>query len=125
MKADNLDHAIELANKSKFGLSAGLQSLDVREHQRWVNNVQVGNFYINTTLTETRIKRQPFGGYKESSFGSGYKFAGPNYNLNFLKLNQITLPKEKQPVNDWVNSLTTFLEGNIFSNNFFRAGTSH
>lgn len=110
MKADSIDHAIELANKSKFGLSAGLQSLDAREHLRWINNIQVGNYYINTPLTETRIKRQPFGGYKESSFGSGYKFAGPNYNLNFLKLNQATLPKEKQPVNDWVNSLTIFLE---------------
>ncbi|MFA6119473.1 MAG: proline dehydrogenase family protein [Parachlamydiales bacterium] len=110
MRANNLDHAIELANKSKFGLSAGLQSLDSREHVKWINSIQAGNYYINTKLTETKIKRQPFGGYKESSFGSGYKLAGPNYNLNFLTLTQISLPKEKQPVNDWVNSLTSFLE---------------
>jgi len=110
MRADNLDEAIKLVNDSKFGLAAGLQSLDLREHTKWLAEIKAGNFYINTKIIDAKIKRQPFGGYKESSFGSGYKAGGPNYILDFLKANQLFLPKEKQPVNDWVNSLTSFLE---------------
>ncbi len=110
MRADNLVEAIKLANDSKYGLAAGLQSLDIREHSMWLKEIKAGNYYINTKITDAKIKRQPFGGYRESSFGSGYKSGGPNYILDFLKAKQIFLPKEKQPINDWVNSLTSFLE---------------
>jgi len=33
--ADNLEHAIALANSSEYGLTAGLQSLDESEQKRW------------------------------------------------------------------------------------------
>lgn len=110
MRAENLDEAIKLANDSKYALVAGLQSLDIREHNKWLQEIKAGNYFINTKITDAKIKRQPFGGYKESSFGSGYKSGGPNYILDFLNAKQFSLPKEKQPINDWVKSLTSFLE---------------
>lgn len=110
IRAENLDEAIKIANDSRYGLAAGLQSLDIREHNKWLHEIEVGNYYINSKITDAKIKRQPFGGQKESSFGSGFKSGGPSYILDFLKAKQISLPREKQPVNDWVNTLTLFLE---------------
>lgn len=110
MEANDLDEAIKIANTSKYALSSSLHSLDIRQHAKWLNNIQGGNYFINTKNLNAKVKRQPFGGYKDSSFGSGYKSGGPNYILNFVNLTQIDLPKGKLPVNDWVNSLTSFLE---------------
>ncbi|MBN2479892.1 MAG: proline dehydrogenase family protein [Parachlamydiales bacterium] len=110
MKANDLEHAIELANTSKYGLAASLFSLDPREQYIWQKKIQAGNLSINTKITNTKIKKQPFGGYKESAFGKEYKAGGANYLLHFMNIEQIGLPKEKLPVNEWVNSLTAFLE---------------
>ena len=56
------------------------------------------------------MRRQPFGGTKASSFGNGSKAGGPNYLREFMKVSQVGLPQEKHPVNEWVNSLTAFLD---------------
>ena len=45
-----------------------------------------------------------------SSFGNGSKAGGPNYLREFLHVHQVSLPQEKHPVNEWVNSLTVFLQ---------------
>ncbi|NGX34761.1 MAG: 1-pyrroline-5-carboxylate dehydrogenase [Candidatus Anoxychlamydiales bacterium] len=110
MRANNLDHAIEIANDSKYALGAGLHSLDPREHQKWLSNIEAGNFYINSKITDAKIKRQPFGGYKKSCFGPGYKSGGENFLLNFFNISQKSLPLEKLPTCDWINSLSEFLE---------------
>ena len=110
MRADSLDHAIEIANNSKYALAAGLHSLDPREHLKWLSNIEAGNLYINSKITDAKIKRQPFGGYKKSCFGSGYKSGGENFLLNFLNLSQKSLPNEKLPTSDWINTLSKFLE---------------
>ncbi len=110
MRADNLAHAIELANAVPFGLTTGLQSLDNREQSFWIDRIEAGNLYINRTTTGAIVRRQPFGGTKASCFGNGSKAGGPNYLREFMKATQIGLPQEKAPVNEWVNSLTTFLE---------------
>ncbi len=110
MRADNLDHAIAIANDSKFALAAGLYSLDPREHLKWLSYIEAGNFYINSKITDAKIKRQPFGGYKKSCFGSGYKSGGENFLLNFLNLRQQSLPRERLTTSDWIDSLSKFLE---------------
>ncbi|MBS0624608.1 MAG: proline dehydrogenase family protein [Verrucomicrobia bacterium] len=110
MRADNLRHAIELANAVPYGLTSGLHSLDEREQAIWIQEIEAGNCYINRTTTGAIVRRQPFGGCKASSFGNGSKAGGPNYICEFMKATQIGLPQEKHPVNEWVNSLTTFLE---------------
>jgi len=110
MRADNLSHAIELANAVPYGLTSGLHSLDEREHALWIDRIEAGNLYINRSITGAIVRRQPFGGTKASSFGNGSKAGGPNYLPQFLHVSQIALPQEKHPVNEWVNSLTVFLD---------------
>ncbi|GAB3920967.1 1-pyrroline-5-carboxylate dehydrogenase [Microlunatus endophyticus] len=79
MTAGSLDEAIELQNAVAYGLTAGLHSLDEAEVQTWLDRVQAGNLYINRGITGAIIRRQPFGGWKRSSVGTGAKAGGPNY----------------------------------------------
>jgi RHH-type proline utilization regulon transcriptional repressor/proline dehydrogenase/delta 1-pyrroline-5-carboxylate dehydrogenase len=81
LRANDFDHAIELANASPYGLTAGLFSLDEREQARWTARMAAGNLYINRGVTGAVVRRQPFGGWKASSFGPGAKAGGPNYVL--------------------------------------------
>lgn len=110
MRADDLRHAVELANGTPFGLTSGLHSLDEREQAYWIEHIEAGNCYINRGTTGAIVRRQPFGGTKASCFGGGSKAGGPNYLREFMKATQIGIPQEKHPVNEWVNSLTAFLE---------------
>lgn len=110
IRAENLIHAIEIANSTPYGLTSGIHTLDEREQLLWQQKIISGNCYINRTITGAVVQRQPFGGCKKSSFGNGSKAGGPNYLLQFMNLKQVNLPKEKSPVNDWVNKLSRFLE---------------
>ncbi|HEY7627575.1 MAG TPA: bifunctional proline dehydrogenase/L-glutamate gamma-semialdehyde dehydrogenase [Ilumatobacteraceae bacterium] len=79
MRADDLDHAIELQNATPFGLTGGIHSLDDAEIERWLEHVRVGNAYVNRGITGAIVQRQPFGGWKRSSVGCGPKAGGPDY----------------------------------------------
>lgn len=92
MRAENLMHALELANGTSYGLTAGLHSLDKREHHVWLENIHAGNLYINRGITGAIVQRQPFGGFKESCFGPGAKAGGPNYVMQLMRPEQISLP---------------------------------
>ncbi len=134
---DNLRDGIRIANKSEYGLTAGLQSLDEREHEIWKNNIEAGNLYINRGITGAIVSRQPFGGMKRSAFGAGIKAGGPNYVLSCVNVSEI-LPASssncsaisekgkllienqilhKQEVSKWEEALKSFLYhwGNEFS----------
>ncbi|NND73860.1 MAG: bifunctional proline dehydrogenase/L-glutamate gamma-semialdehyde dehydrogenase [Ilumatobacter sp.] len=79
MRADDLDHAIELQNATEFGLTGGLHSLDPAEIETWLRRVQIGNAYVNRHTTGAIVRRQPFGGWKKSSVGGSAKAGGPGY----------------------------------------------
>jgi RHH-type proline utilization regulon transcriptional repressor/proline dehydrogenase/delta 1-pyrroline-5-carboxylate dehydrogenase len=79
MRAETLDDAIALQNAVPFGLTGGLQSLDDAEIETWLDQVQVGNAYVNRHITGAIVQRQPFGGWKASAVGPGAKAGGPNY----------------------------------------------
>ncbi|MEX0961454.1 MAG: bifunctional proline dehydrogenase/L-glutamate gamma-semialdehyde dehydrogenase [Simkaniaceae bacterium] len=110
MCANDLDHALSLANGTPYGLTSGIHSLDDREQQKWQSKIIAGNCYINRSITGAIVERQPFGGTKNSSFGPGKKAGGPHYLNHFLHIKQKGVPKEKFPVNEWINNLTGFLE---------------
>lgn len=110
MRADNLHHALEIANAVPYGLTSGLQSLDEREQDHWIDHIEAGNLYINRGTTGAIVRRQPFGGCKASSIGGGSKAGGPNYLREFMKATQVGLPQEKLPVNQAVNDLTAVLD---------------
>jgi RHH-type proline utilization regulon transcriptional repressor/proline dehydrogenase/delta 1-pyrroline-5-carboxylate dehydrogenase len=79
MRADNLEHAIELVNQTGYGLTSGLETLDEREQELWRERVRAGNLYLNRGTTGAIVQRQPFGGVGKSAFGPGIKAGGPNY----------------------------------------------
>jgi RHH-type proline utilization regulon transcriptional repressor/proline dehydrogenase/delta 1-pyrroline-5-carboxylate dehydrogenase len=92
MRAEDLDEAIELANDTPFGLTGGIQSLDDREVDRWLDRIEAGNLYVNRPTTGAIVGRQPFGGWKASSVGPGAKAGGPNYVLQLARWRQVALP---------------------------------
>jgi RHH-type proline utilization regulon transcriptional repressor/proline dehydrogenase/delta 1-pyrroline-5-carboxylate dehydrogenase len=88
MRAENLEHAIDLANAVPFGLTSGIQTLDDREIARWVDRLEAGNLYVNRPITGAMVGRQPFGGNRLS--GTGSKAGGPDYLLQFLEPKVLT-----------------------------------
>ncbi len=89
MKAKNLEHAIEIANGTKYGLTAGIHTLDQRESDIWEHSIHAGNLYINRGITGAVVLRQPFGGMKQSSYGPGAKAGGPNYVIQLMQCSQL------------------------------------
>lgn len=98
VRADHLEHAINIQNDSDFGLTGGIHSLDPREIAIWRDRVEVGNAYINRSITGAIVRRQPFGGWKNSCFGPGAKAGGPNYVSTLASWSQDELPKERADV---------------------------
>jgi RHH-type proline utilization regulon transcriptional repressor/proline dehydrogenase/delta 1-pyrroline-5-carboxylate dehydrogenase len=85
IRVENLEEAIRIQNSSEFGLTGGLHSLDPAEIELWREKVEVGNAYINRTTTGAIVRRQPFGGWKDSCVGPGPKAGGPNYVATFCE----------------------------------------
>ena len=79
MPAESLDEAIAIQNSGDYGLTGGIHTLDPAEIHQWTEAVEVGNAYINRSTTGAIVRRQPFGGWKQSSVGPGTKAGGPNY----------------------------------------------
>jgi aldehyde dehydrogenase (NAD+) len=67
--ADDLEHAIALANDTVYGLSASLFTRDVRSALRYVEQIEVGMVRVNGDTTGVD-PHAPFGGMKGSSSGS-------------------------------------------------------
>jgi RHH-type transcriptional regulator, proline utilization regulon repressor / proline dehydrogenase / delta 1-pyrroline-5-carboxylate dehydrogenase len=89
LRADDLEHAIDIANATPYGLTAGLHSLDEREQARFIERMHAGNLYVNRTTVGAIVGRQPFGGHKASSVGPGAKAGGPNYVLELSELTDV------------------------------------
>ena len=100
MRADNLDHAIELANGTGYGLTSAIETLDNREQKRWIDAVQAGNLYINRGTTGAVVLRQPFGGMKKSVLGAGIKAGFHNYVAQFMQIEDTRLPPVDAIQND-------------------------
>lgn len=110
MRASSFEQALKWMNQTPYGLTAGIHSLDEREQQAWLNEVEAGNCYINRTITGAIVERQPFGGCKASSFGKGAKAGGPNYLVQFMQAEQIDLPSETGKLNSQVKILAQSVE---------------
>jgi succinate-semialdehyde dehydrogenase/glutarate-semialdehyde dehydrogenase len=61
------DHAVELANQSRFGLGASLWTSDTRTAEALARRIESGAVFINEfTKSDPRL---PFGGVKASGYG--------------------------------------------------------
>ena len=67
--ADDLDHAIALANRTPYGLSASLFTRDLRTALRYVQRIEAGLVRVNGDTTRVD-PHAPFGGVKGSRSGS-------------------------------------------------------
>jgi aldehyde dehydrogenase (NAD+) len=72
--AEDLDHAIELANGTPYGLSASLFTRDLRAAMNYIPRIQAGLVRVNADTTGVD-PHAPFGGMKGSS--SGTREQGP------------------------------------------------
>jgi RHH-type proline utilization regulon transcriptional repressor/proline dehydrogenase/delta 1-pyrroline-5-carboxylate dehydrogenase len=84
IEAPDFDTAITWQNETDFGLTAGIQSLDEKECEEWINRIEAGNLYVNRGITGAIVNRQPFGGWKRSAVGPNAKAGGLNY-VNTLR----------------------------------------
>ena len=92
MRADNLDHALEMVNQTGYGLTSGIESLDPREQEVWKSRVFAGNLYINRGTTGAIVLRQPFGGLGKSALGPGLKAGSPEYITQFMTFEETGNP---------------------------------
>jgi aldehyde dehydrogenase (NAD+) len=67
--ADDLDHAIGVANDTPYGLSASLFTRDVRSALRYIHRIEAGLVRVNGDTTGVD-PHAPFGGMKGSSSGT-------------------------------------------------------
>jgi aldehyde dehydrogenase (NAD+) len=61
------DEAVELANRTIYGLAAALWTADVKRAHRVASRLQAGTVWINTY--HPLDAASPFGGYKQSGYG--------------------------------------------------------
>ncbi|KJS30865.1 MAG: hypothetical protein VR64_13990, partial [Desulfatitalea sp. BRH_c12] len=92
MRADTLDDAVDLANQTGYGLTAGIESLDIRETDHWQATIRAGNLYINRPTTGAITLRQPFGGMGKSAVGPAIKAGSPNYVAQFIAFSEVASP---------------------------------
>lgn len=86
-KVDSLDEAMQRANDTVYGLTAGFFSEDAKEIQWFLDNIEAGVVYVNRAAGATTGAwpgYQPFGGWK-SSGSSGRNIGGYYTLLNYLR----------------------------------------
>jgi acyl-CoA reductase-like NAD-dependent aldehyde dehydrogenase len=67
IRANDAAHAVELANRSSFGLGASLWTRDIPRGEALASNLESGSAFINGMVASD--PRLPFGGVKKSGYG--------------------------------------------------------
>ena len=86
-KADNFEHALELANDSQYGLTGAVFSNNPEHLREAKRRFHVGNLYFNRKCTGAMVGAHPFGGFNMS--GTDSKAGGPDYLLLFLQAKSV------------------------------------
>jgi succinate-semialdehyde dehydrogenase/glutarate-semialdehyde dehydrogenase len=66
-RANDMDHAIDIANSSRFGLGASVWTKDTAERERFIRDIQSGLVFVNGMVASEPAL--PFGGVKDSGYG--------------------------------------------------------
>jgi acyl-CoA reductase-like NAD-dependent aldehyde dehydrogenase len=65
---DDVEEAIAIANRTQYGLVAGVWTRDINKAMAIASRVKAGQVYINTYGAGGGVEL-PFGGYKKSGYG--------------------------------------------------------
>jgi len=87
LKADDFDHAITIANSTKYALTGGVYSRSPNHIDLARREFKVGNLYVNRKITGSQVDLQPFGGFKLS--GAAAQAGGPDYLYQFCQARTI------------------------------------
>ena len=98
-EVDSLDEALQLANDTAYGLTAGIFSSDQSEIETFLTTIQAGVTYVNRrsgATTGAWPGIQSFGGWKGSG-SSGKSGLGPYYVMQFMREQSQTVMGEEPP----------------------------
>ncbi len=79
-RIDSLDHAIELANATGFGLGAAVFTRDPDEQTQCIEQLECGTVAVNAMVSSD--PRMPFGGVKRSGYGRELSAVGMREFMN-------------------------------------------
>lgn len=94
IRVQMFEDAIAVANNTPYALTGGLYSRTPSHIEFAKANFEVGNLYINRSITGAIVDRQPFGGFKCSGVGS--KAGGRDYLLQFMEPRVVTENIQRQ-----------------------------
>ncbi len=87
-KANDFEHALEIANDTEFGLTGAVYSQNPDKINRAKQIFHAGNLYLNRKCTGALVGGHPFGGFNMS--GTDSKAGGRDYLLLFLQAKTIS-----------------------------------
>lgn len=78
--ADDVDHAIAIANDSVYGLGSSIWTKDIKLAKKLIQEIEAGSVYINTMVSSH--PKLPFGGIKQSGYGRELSVFGMHEFMN-------------------------------------------
>lgn len=83
---DDLDHLVDMANKTNYGLAAGIWTSDISKAHRIAHRIKAGSVWVNCyNIFDAAL---PFGGYKESGWG---REMGAEVLKNYTEVKAVTV----------------------------------
>jgi 1-pyrroline-5-carboxylate dehydrogenase len=88
IRADDFDHAIEIANGTEYALTGAVFSKNRKHLEQAREQFEVGNLYFNRKCTGALVDVEPFGGFKMS--GTNAKAGGRDYLKRLSKVKSVS-----------------------------------
>jgi succinate-semialdehyde dehydrogenase/glutarate-semialdehyde dehydrogenase len=92
LEAKDADHAVQLANDSRFGLGGSVWTRNVQRGEELARRVEAGAVFVNSMVKSS--PEMPFGGVKKSGYGRELSYLGIR---EFVNQKSIWIAKEEKP----------------------------